>query len=446
MSDDLQMNLKNSFNGWLLINKPVGLSSNDVVIRVKRMLRQYLTAEYTKNSSDEIIVHRNVIDERHNNSFDNRFDISIAEKMIKDDNLCANDTYMMNMSLDNVCTDIVLDSVDSAQQCKHLSSNHCRSCGTIAYSKSDFYSNIIESKSATIETLVSRKNITHSFSVSNHLSSKLFCANKLKLPKIGHCGTLDPMASGLLLVGIGSATKLMDTLHMFSKIYEFDLKWGLKTDSDDVTGNVVDESDVVPNIQDLIDGLEKFFGKIMQVPPKYSAIKIQGARCYEVMRKGGDVFIPAREVEIYHISHIRRQNNCDIFEVECSKGTYVRSLCRDIAQNLGGYGAASRIFRKKIGPFSINDAFDLDYLNNMVHNITDFIVPVTFLVRFLLSDSQSVVKCAEIDEKQAEKLRNGQSIAISSEYVGVVYCVLKDQLVAIAKVVELGTLQPMRCF
>lgn len=187
--------------------------------------------------------------------------------------------------------------------------------------------------------------------------------------KVGHTGTLDPMATGVLVVCVGAATKLVEYFTAHDKVYEAKVKLGIKTDTADITGNIIKEmpSETLSVIQENKEKIEKvikgFIGKQKQIPPMYSSIKVNGMKLYEYARKGIEVKIEPREVEIYDIYNISIDGDEISYTVHCSKGTYIRSLCEDIAEKLGTCGTMSYLRRVKTGDFSIEDAITLDEIN-----------------------------------------------------------------------------------
>lgn len=183
----------------------------------------------------------------------------------------------------------------------------------------------------------------------------------LMTKKIGHTGTLDPDATGLMIVLIGKATKILPFIEDTDKEYIASMALGKKTQSDDASGIVLDTKMVTP-ITDFQVILDSFKGKIKQYPPIISSIKVNGKKLYEYARKGEAVEIPEREVEVYDIECI--DANGMTFRVHCSKGFYVRSLCRDIAERTGNYGYMTSLRRTKIGRFSLQDAYSLDQIKN----------------------------------------------------------------------------------
>ena len=193
-----------------------------------------------------------------------------------------------------------------------------------------------------------------------------FLKNRFNIPKIGHCGTLDPAATGLLVVVCGKFTRLSGMLSADSKVYRTKLLLGVKTDTDDMEGNIVEERSV-EGIDDLTlhKTILSFVGDSMQVPPMVSAIKKDGKKLYELARKGIEI---EREPRPIHISKID-VHNVSVpeaeFTVHCSKGTYIRSLCADIGTKLGNVGTLKELRRIASGKFSIEDAVTLEQLKTM---------------------------------------------------------------------------------
>lgn len=199
----------------------------------------------------------------------------------------------------------------------------------------------------------------------------------LNIKKAGHTGTLDPMATGVLPVLLGEYTKLSKYLIEHDKIYIAKIKLGEKTDTGDSEGNVIETKNVDKNKisdENVKKVLESFLGKQKQIPPIYSAIKVNGKKLYEYARQGIEVKLEPREIEIYDIK-LLNINNLEIeFEVNCSKGTYIRSLCEDIAKKLGTVGYMSSLQRTLVDKFSIDNAIDFETLEKIKDNIENKLV------------------------------------------------------------------------
>ncbi|OGS37897.1 MAG: tRNA pseudouridine(55) synthase TruB [Elusimicrobia bacterium RIFOXYD2_FULL_34_30] len=179
--------------------------------------------------------------------------------------------------------------------------------------------------------------------------------------KIGHAGTLDPLASGLLIVLIGAATKESEKFMSLKKRYIVKIQLGIKTDTGDLEGKVINKLEIpVLNKIKIEKVLKKFKGKIKQIPHIYSAIKYKGKKLYEYARAGIQVKIKPRIIEIYRIKILNYSTKELELEVDCSKGTYIRKLAEDIAEKLGTCGVVSKLIREKIGKYSIADSIKLD--------------------------------------------------------------------------------------
>ncbi len=195
------------------------------------------------------------------------------------------------------------------------------------------------------------------------------CVKKMAKTKTGHTGTLDPNATGVLPLLIGDATKVSKYLINHDKEYEVELQLGKKTTTADIEGEIIEEKEVpqwiFSNIKKLEDVLQDFVGKQTQIPPIYSAIKVNGKKLYEYARKNQEVKIKPRNIEIYSIKLIRTNKNENTikFKVSCSKGTYIRSLCEDIAKKLETVGFMKNLRRTQVGQFKIENAKTLDNIN-----------------------------------------------------------------------------------
>lgn len=184
--------------------------------------------------------------------------------------------------------------------------------------------------------------------------------------KVGHGGTLDPFATGILPIALNKATKSSQKLMDAEKKYYFEITWGQFRDTDDVEGKIIETNDKIPTSDEIMAILPQFIGEITQTPSKFSAIKIQGKRAYKLARAEVEFEMPQRQVHIYSLKLIENNPKIGKFEVSCSKGTYVRSLARDICKNLASAGYVSKLTRLKVGNFLHKDAIPLDLLKLMV--------------------------------------------------------------------------------
>ncbi len=224
--------------------------------------------------------------------------------------------------------------------------------------------------------------------------------------KNGHAGTLDPFATGVLPIAFGEATKLIPFVTDGPKEYEFILKFGVQTNTDDTEGEVVNTSDIIPSKDEILEVLPSFIGTIKQTPPIYSAIKINGQRAYKLAREGKDVNIPEREVQIYYLELLDQISTDSFkFKVGCSKGTYIRTLGKDIALKLSSLGHLTELRRTKCAIFSIKDTILLENLKNIVYE--DKRLKSLLPIETSLRD----IAVIAVSEEDATKLKHGQGLS-----------------------------------
>lgn len=180
--------------------------------------------------------------------------------------------------------------------------------------------------------------------------------------KVGHTGTLDPNATGVLPIAINNATKVIEYMEHDDKTYVAELTLGIVTDTEDIWGNILEENSVNVTKDEIEDAIKSFIGKQKQVPPMYSALKINGKKLYELAREGKVIQREAREIEIFGIEEIEVIENKVSFKVHCSKGTYIRTLCKDIGEKLGCGATMSALKRVQAGGFTIDTAVKLSEL------------------------------------------------------------------------------------
>ncbi|WP_425447484.1 tRNA pseudouridine(55) synthase TruB [Dethiothermospora halolimnae] len=202
----------------------------------------------------------------------------------------------------------------------------------------------------------------------------------INFKKVGHTGTLDPNAAGVLPICIGKATKVSQYLLDKRKVYRGELTLGKSTDTQDRYGKAIDTSDRKVEDSEIIEVFKQFNGKIKQTPPMYSAVKHKGKRLYELARKGEVVEREPREVEIYKLDIITIDNNRILFDAECSKGTYIRTLCNDIGERLGTYGYMSFLIRTQVDNFTLDNSMTLDEIKEFYESdrLKDKIIPMDF--------------------------------------------------------------------
>lgn len=185
--------------------------------------------------------------------------------------------------------------------------------------------------------------------------------------KVGHLGTLDPLASGVLPICIGKATRLFDYYLNKTKQYRATFTFGYETDTLDSEGRVINKSDVIPTHSQIIDKLKCFVGDIEQVPPQYSAKSINGVRAYNLARQGIEVALKSKKIHIYSYECVGQSNeNSFEFLIECSAGTYIRSLCRDLAHSLDTYATMTRLIRTRCGAFDISKAITIEDIDKAI--------------------------------------------------------------------------------
>ena len=235
----------------------------------------------------------------------------------------------------------------------------------------------------------------------------VYKVKKIFNQKVGHTGTLDPNATGVLPLLIGKGTQLSKYLINHDKIYEVVLQLGVKTDTADSEGNVIQKKEVdktVLNTQYIVNVFNTFIGKQEQIPPMYSAIKVQGKKLYEYAREGKTVDVKPRTIEIYKIELLNiDNNNCKLsFKVHCSKGTYIRSLCEDIAKRLNTVGYMESLNRVQVGCFNIKDAISIDFLKENYEN-TEFIKKHFISIEDFFNKSSSIA----LDSRKLQLFLNG---------------------------------------
>ena len=225
----------------------------------------------------------------------------------------------------------------------------------------------------------------------------------LNIKKVGHTGTLDPNATGVLPLLLNQGTKLSKYLIEHDKEYEVTLKLGIKTDTLDGEGKIIEEKEVVMDeFKNIEDVLNSFIGKGEQIPPMYSAIKVNGKKLYEYARNGQTVEVKPREIEIYNIElqEVVKEEKEIKFKVSCSKGTYIRSLCKDIAIKLGTIGYMKELKRTKVGIFEIKNSITIEELEK---NKEEVIQKNIITMEELLKDKEKII----LKNNQLEKFLNG---------------------------------------
>ncbi len=257
--------------------------------------------------------------------------------------------------------------------------------------------------------------------------------------KAGHAGTLDPLASGILPVAFGEATKTVPFVQEGEKAYLFTVRWGVETDTDDSEGVAVRTSEFRPKPEDIAALLPRFIGEIMQTPPRFSAIKIAGARAYDLARGGEAVELKARQVAIHRLEILDATADETRFLMECGKGAYVRAIARDIGRLLGCFGHVSELRRTRVGPFTEADSFTFEEIES------DGAAAEAMLS---VEAGLSELPCVVVDRDAAARLRRGGSLILRGRDApagGVIYAACGGVPVAFGEVVE-GALEPSRVF
>ena len=231
----------------------------------------------------------------------------------------------------------------------------------------------------------------------------------LNLKKVGHGGTLDPLATGILPIAIGEATKVISLVQSKEKKYAFIIKWGESTETDDAEGKILEISKARPSHKEITRILNCFIGNIFQKPPLYSAIKINGQRSYKLARQKIEIEHKPRKIQVYNLTLKKIIDvNLAEFEVTCGKGTYVRSLARDIAEKLNTKGHIVSLRRLSVGPFDEKDTIFIDFSKEIIHSqpILDKLSPI----ETVLDDIPALV----LNEKEARQVKQGQKINFES--------------------------------
>tara|TARA_Y100000590_G_scaffold328614_1_gene373197 strand:+ start:359 stop:1261 length:903 start_codon:yes stop_codon:yes gene_type:complete len=235
---------------------------------------------------------------------------------------------------------------------------------------------------------------------------------KFQIKKLGHVGTLDPLAEGVLPIAIGKTTKLIPFVNTLNKEYEFDIKWGEQTSTDDREGTIIARSNNIPNNQTIKKRAEEFLGWNLQKPPKASAVKINGIRAYKLFRANIDFEIKNKKVFLSECKILESNNDITKFYIICSKGFYIRSFARDLAEKLDTTGHIFSLKRTKVGKFSINNAILLDDLLKIRQTHSEFkdIHPSISMLDDILA--------YEIDDEELIKeISQGKSVKIDKNFI-----------------------------
>jgi tRNA pseudouridine55 synthase len=222
--------------------------------------------------------------------------------------------------------------------------------------------------------------------------------------KAGHAGTLDPIASGVLPVAFGEATKTVPIVQEGTKAYRFRVRWGEESATDDSEGEIIARSAKRPSGAEIAALLPRFVGLIEQTPPTYSAIKIDGARAYDLARDGESFSIASRPIRVYRLDLVSADSDSAVLEGECGKGAYVRAIARDVGRALGCYGHVIELRRTRVGPFSADTAVPLDRLPDDADLMARAMLP--------LQRGLAELSCLPVDRNGAAILRRGQPLLL----------------------------------
>jgi tRNA pseudouridine55 synthase len=258
--------------------------------------------------------------------------------------------------------------------------------------------------------------------------------------KAGHAGTLDPLASGVLPVAFGEATKTVPFVQDGEKAYRFTVQWGVETDTDDTEGHAVHTSDARPDVDAIAALLPRFTGEIMQKPPAFSAIKINGERAYDLARDGEAVDLAPRPITIHALRLVSVDRDHAVLEAECGKGTYVRAIARDLGRALGCYGHVVALRRTRVGPFLEAESAPLAELMEAPDQAHEDLLGV--------EAGLSELPCILLDRNAAGRARRGQSVILRGRDApakGAAYAVCGGVVIA-SGLVERGEFLPNRVF
>jgi tRNA pseudouridine55 synthase len=268
-----------------------------------------------------------------------------------------------------------------------------------------------------------------------------------KADKAGHAGTLDPLASGILPLAFGEATKTVPYVMDGAKAYRFTVAWGFETNTDDSDGEMVNSSARRPSRAEIEAILPKFMGVIFQTPPQFSALKVDGERAYDLAREGETVKLEPREVEITALRLVGQTEDAATFEAECGKGTYVRALARDFGRLLGCFGHVSALRRTKVGPFTETEALSIEDLQAAGEegpqsaDLKSCLQPV--------ERALTAIPSVAVGNHEAQRLKNGQSVILRGRdapiVLGQAYATHHGKLIALVEG-ENGELRPKRAF
>jgi len=263
--------------------------------------------------------------------------------------------------------------------------------------------------------------------------------------KVGHAGTLDPLATGILPIAFGEATKTVSFAVDGEKVYRFTVRWGAETATDDAEGDVVATGEGRPTVADIEALLGQFTGEILQVPPKFSAIKVDGERAYALARDGEEVELEPRPVIIDELRIVDVPDaDTVVLEARCGKGTYVRAIARDMGRVLGCRGHVIGLRRSRVGPFAEEQAVDLGEIEDAAEagdDLSSFLLPVEMPLGDILEVNVSPSDAADLAQGRSVLIRGRDAPVLG----GSAYAMFKGRIVALGDI-EKGALHPTRVF
>lgn len=272
---------------------------------------------------------------------------------------------------------------------------------------------------------------------SNDVVSKL--KGVLKERRIGHSGTLDPLATGLLVVFAGRATRAVSFAESHDKRYTAGLRLGLRTDTQDISGNVISQEQTDIKDEELDRVLSCFVGEIEQTPPMYSAVRVNGKRLYELARKGIEVERKPRKITVYSIERKGRESGDIVLDIKCSKGTYIRTLCSDIGERLGCGACMSTLRRTEAGMFSVENAYTLDEVirEAEIGDVSSLLLPT----ESIFSEYERITVSASAEAK----VRNGNPVSFSAQDGTYRVCSQQGEFLALGRC-ENGIIKTIKSF
>lgn len=251
-----------------------------------------------------------------------------------------------------------------------------------------------------------------------------FVRRVLHIKRVGHAGTLDPAAAGVLPIAVGQSARLIEYLELADKTYRAEVKFGIATDSGDDTGDVIESMPdfTMPSAEAIQSALENFRGRITQVPPAHSAIKINGRRACDLIREGRKVEIPSRQITIHRLEMLERREDTILIDTDCSKGTYIRSLCCDIGAELGIPATMAFLVRSRVGDFHLADALTLEEFKELGSGaLLDPSEFLSHLERYDLNPRREKAFCNGLSTGERQHIPQGDTLKVYADgkFIGI---------------------------